>query len=174
VGGAGESVRAIAARTSAAPAAGRAYGEPLEHPLLKEALAERWGDDLSDQGAAGVPGRRGISAGQAEALRRAMTGGEPRADGGVFGGSSGTARRHVRPETTAQRCSPSGRVLRVRFPQGRTPPRSAARLTSRRGSALSPRPSIIGPLHNQPMGSNSLDALGPRCPAERLEICSPT
>src|SRR5438067_13266219 len=57
-----------------ARAAGRAYEPPLEHPLLKEALAETLGVILyQDQVLQVCQALAGFTAGQAEALRRAMS-----------------------------------------------------------------------------------------------------
>src|SRR6266850_202782 len=57
-----------------ARAAGRAYEPPLEHPLLKDALAETLGVILyQDQVLQVCQALAGFSAGQAEALRRAMS-----------------------------------------------------------------------------------------------------
>src|SRR3989441_556228 len=55
-------------------AAGRAYEPPLEHPLLKESLAETLGVILyQDQVLQVCQALAGFTAGQAEALRRAMS-----------------------------------------------------------------------------------------------------
>src|SRR6266849_1919684 len=57
-----------------AHAAGRAYQPPLEHPLLKDALAETLGVILyQDQVLQVCQALAGFTAGQAEALRRAMS-----------------------------------------------------------------------------------------------------
>src|SRR6266571_3020283 len=57
-----------------ARAAGRPYEPPLEHPLLKEALAETLGVILyQDQVLQVCQALAGFTAGQAEALRRAMS-----------------------------------------------------------------------------------------------------
>src|SRR2546430_5645090 len=57
-----------------AGAAGRPYEPPLEHPLLKEALAETLGVILyQDQVLQVCQALAGFTAGQAEALRRAMS-----------------------------------------------------------------------------------------------------
>src|SRR5438067_10890464 len=54
--------------------AGRAYEPPLEHPLLKEALTETLGVILyQDQVLQVCQALAGFTAGQAEALRRAMS-----------------------------------------------------------------------------------------------------
>src|SRR5256886_6790817 len=57
-----------------ARATGRPYEPPLEHPLLKEALAETLGVILyQDQVLQVCQALAGFTAGQAEALRRAMS-----------------------------------------------------------------------------------------------------
>src|SRR2546421_5568408 len=88
-----------------ARAAGRAYEPPLEHPLLKEALAETLGVILyQDQVLQVCQALAGFTAGQAEALRRAMS---RRRSRELMTGfweefKDGAAARGV-PEQTAQR-----------------------------------------------------------------------
>src|SRR5437764_9843609 len=88
-----------------ARAAGRAYEPPLEHPLLKEALDETLGVILyQDQVLQVCQALAGFTAGQAEALRRAMSRRRSREMMAEFWEEfrDGAAARGV-PETTAER-----------------------------------------------------------------------
>src|SRR6266702_1597262 len=88
-----------------ARAAGRPYEPPLEHPLLKEALAETLGVILyQDQVLQVCQALAGFTAGQAEALRRAMSRRRSRELMAGFWEEfrDGAAARGV-PEQTAQR-----------------------------------------------------------------------
>src|SRR2546426_1163537 len=74
VGGAGNPYRGRREDQRRARAAGRPYEPPLEHPLLKEALAETLGVILyQDQVLQVCQALAVFTAGQAEALRRAMS-----------------------------------------------------------------------------------------------------
>jgi error-prone DNA polymerase len=159
-----------------ARAAGRAYEPPLEHPLLKEALAETLGVILyQDQVLQVCQALAGFSAGQAEALRRAMSRRRSRELMTGFWEEfrDGAAARGV-PETTAQRVF----TQVVAFSEFGFPKSHAAAF-----GLLAYQSAWLRHYHaaeyycalfnNQPMGFYSLDALGRDAQRNGVEILLP-
>jgi error-prone DNA polymerase len=159
-----------------ARAAGRAYEPPLEHPLLKEALAETLGVILyQDQVLQVCQALAGFSAGQAEALRRAMSRRRSRELMAGFWEEfrDGAAARGV-PETTAQRVF----TQVVAFSEFGFPKSHAAAF-----GLLAYQSAWLRHYHaaeyycalfnNQPMGFYSLDALGRDAQRNGVEILLP-
>src|SRR6267154_2053349 len=159
-----------------ARAAGRAYEPPLEHPLLKEALAETLGVILyQDQVLQVCQALAGFSAGQAEALRRAMSRRRSRELMAGFWEEfrDGAAARGV-PETTAQRVF----TQVVAFSEFGFPKSHAAAfgLLAYQSAWLRhyhPAEYYCALFNNQPMGFYSLDALGRDAQRNGVEIRLP-
>jgi len=159
-----------------ARAAGRAYEPPLEHPLLKEALAETLGVILyQDQVLQVCQALAGFSAGQAEALRRAMSRRRSRELMAGFWEEfrDGAAARGV-PETTAQRVF----TQVVAFSEFGFPKSHAAAfgLLAYQSAWLRhyhPAEYYCALFNNQPMGFYSLDALGRDAQRNGVEILLP-
>jgi len=156
--------------------AGRAYEPPLDHPLLREALAETLGVILyQDQVLQVCQALAGFTAGQAEALRRAMSRRRSRELMAEFWEEfrDGAARRGV-PEATAERVF----TQVIAFSEFGFPKSHAAAFgllayqsawlrhyhTSEYYCAL---------FNNQPMGFYSLDALGRDAKRNDVEILLP-
>src|SRR5467141_3269957 len=146
-----------------ARAAGRAYEPPLEHPLLKEALAETLGVILyQDQVLQVCQALAGFTAGQAEALRRAMS---RRRSRELMAGfweefKDGAAARGV-PEQTAQRVF----TQVIAFSEFGFPKSHAAAfgLLAYQSAWLRHYHAVeyyVALFNNQPMGFYSIDALG--------------
>src|SRR5882672_149775 len=159
-----------------ARAAGRAYEPPLEHPLLKEALAETLGVILyQDQVLQVCQALAGFSAGQAEALRRAMSRRRSRELMAGFWEEfrDGAAARGV-PEMTAQRVF----TQVVAFSEFGFPKSHAAAfgLLAYQSAWLRhyhPAEYYCALFNNQPMGFYSLDALGRDAQRNGVEIRLP-
>ncbi len=159
-----------------ARAAGRAYEPPLEHPLLKDALAETLGVILyQDQVLHVCQALAGFSAGQAEALRRAMSRRRSRELMAGFWEEfrDGAAARGV-PEMTAQRVF----TQVVAFSEFGFPKSHAAAfgLLAYQSAWLRhyhPAEYYCALFNNQPMGFYSLDALGRDAQRNGVEIRLP-
>jgi len=146
-----------------ARAAGRAYEPPLDHPLLKEALAETLGVILyQDQVLQVCQALAGFTAGQAEALRRAMSRRRSRELMAGFWEEfrDGAAARGV-PNATAERVF----TQVIAFSEFGFPKSHAAAfgLLAYQSAWLRhyyPAEYYCALFNNQPMGFYSLDALG--------------
>src|SRR6266567_4191950 len=146
-----------------ARAAGRPYEPPLEHPLLKEALAETLGVILyQDQVLQVCQALAGFTAGQAEALRRAMS---RRRSRELMAGfweefKNGAAARGV-SEATAQRVFTQVIAFsEFGFPKSHAAAFGLLAYQSAWLRHYHPAEYYCALFNNQPMGFYSLDALG--------------
>ncbi|HXL34919.1 MAG TPA: error-prone DNA polymerase [Gemmatimonadales bacterium] len=159
-----------------ARAAGRAYEPPLDHPLLKEALAETLGVILyQDQVLQVCQALAGFSAGQAEALRRAMS---RRRSRELMAGfweefKDGAAARGV-PEATAQRVFTQVIAFsEFGFPKSHAAAFGLLAYQSAWLRHYHPAEYYCALFNNQPMGFYSLDALGRDAQRNGVEIRLP-
>src|SRR5882762_6842512 len=159
-----------------ARAAGRAYQPPLEHPLLKDALAETLGVILyQDQVLQVCQSLAGFTAGQAEALRRAMS---RRRSRELMAGfweefKDGAAARGV-PEATAQRVFTQVIAFsEFGFPKSHAAAFSLLAYQSAWLRHYHPAEYYCALFNNQPMGFYSLDALGRDAQRNGVEIRLP-
>jgi error-prone DNA polymerase len=159
-----------------ARAAGRAYEPPLEHPLLKEALAETLGVILfQDQVLQVCQALAGFTAGQAEALRRAMS---RRRSRELMAGfweefKDGAAARGV-PEATAQRVFTQVIAFsEFGFPKSHAAAFGLLAYQSAWLRHYHPAEYYCSLFNNQPMGFYSLDALGRDAQRNGVEIRLP-
>src|SRR5437762_4075886 len=146
-----------------ARAAGRSYEPPLEHPLLKEALTETLGVILyQDQVLQVCQALAGFTAGQAEALRRAMS---RRRSRELMAGfweefKDGAAARAV-PEQTAERVFTQVIAFsEFGFPKSHAAAFGLLAYQSAWLRHYHPAEYYCALFNNQPMGFYSLDALG--------------
>src|SRR5947207_389509 len=146
-----------------ARAAGRPYEPPLEHPLLKEALAETLGVILyQDQVLQVCQALAGFTAGQAEAPRRAMSRRRSRELKGGFWEEfrDCPAARGV-PEQTAQRVFTQVIAFsEFGFPKSHAAAFGRLACQSAWLRHYHPAEYYCALFNNQPMGFYSLDALG--------------
>src|SRR6266446_543615 len=159
-----------------ARAAGRAYQPPLEHPLLKDALAETLGVILyQDQVLQVCQALSGFTAGQAEALRRAMS---RRRSRELMAGfweefKHGAAARGV-PEATAQRVFTQVIAFsEFGFPKSHAAAFGLLAYQSAWLRHYHPAEYYCALFNNQPMGFYSLDALGRDAQRNGVEIRLP-
>jgi error-prone DNA polymerase len=159
-----------------ARAAGRAYEPPLEHPLLKEALAETLGVILyQDQVLQVCQALAGFTAGQAEALRRAMS---RRRSRELMAGfweefKDGAETRGV-PEATAQRVFTQVIAFsEFGFPKSHAAAFGLLAYQSAWLRHYHPAEYYCALFNNQPMGFYSLDALGRDAQRNGVEIRLP-
>jgi error-prone DNA polymerase len=159
-----------------ARAAGRAYEPPLEHPLLKEALAETLGVILfQDQVLQVCQALAGFTAGQAEALRRAMS---RRRSRELMAGfweefKDGAAARGV-SEATAQRVFTQVIAFsEFGFPKSHAAAFGLLAYQSAWLRHYHPAEYYCSLFNNQPMGFYSLDALGRDAQRNGVEIRLP-
>ena len=159
-----------------ARAAGRAYEPPLEHPLLKEALAETLGVILyQDQVLQVCQALAGFTAGQAEALRRAMSRRRSRELMAGFWEEfrDGAAARGV-PEATAQRVFTQVIAFsEFGFPKSHAAAFGLLAYQSAWLRHYHPAEYYCALFNNQPMGFYSLDALGRDAQRNGVEIRLP-
>jgi error-prone DNA polymerase len=159
-----------------ARAAGRAYQPPLEHPLLKEALAETLGVILyQDQVLQVCQALAGFTAGQAEALRRAMSRRRSRELMAGFWEEfrDGAAARGV-PEATAQRVFTQVIAFsEFGFPKSHAAAFGLLAYQSAWLRHYHPAEYYCALFNNQPMGFYSLDALGRDAQRNGVEIRLP-
>jgi error-prone DNA polymerase len=159
-----------------ARAAGRPYEPPLEHPLLKEALAETLGVILyQDQVLQVCQALAGFTAGQAEALRRAMSRRRSRELMAGFWEEfrDGAAARGV-PEGTAERVfSQVIAFSEFGFPKSHAAAFGLLAYQSAWLRHYHPAEYYTGLFNNQPMGFYSLDALGRDAGRNGVEIHLP-
>src|SRR5437667_9780299 len=143
--------------------AGRPYEPPLEHPLLKEVLAETLGVILyQDQVLQVCQALAGFTAGQAEALRRAMSRRRSRELMAGFWEEfrDGAAARAV-PEATAQRVFAQVIAFSVfGFPKSHAAAFGLLAYQSAWLRHYHPVEYYVALFNNQPMGFYSIDALG--------------
>ena len=146
-----------------ARAAGRTYKPPLDHPLLEEALAETLGVILyQDQVLQVCQALAGFTAGQAEALRRAMSRRRSREMMAEFWEEfrDGAAARGV-PETTAERVFTQVIAFsEFGFPKSHAAAFGLLAYQSAWLRHYHPAEYYCALFNNQPMGFYSLDALG--------------
>ena len=159
-----------------ARAAGRAYEPPLEHPLLKEALAETLGVILyQDQVLQVCQALAGFTAGQAEALRRAMS---RRRSRELMAGfweefKEGAAARGV-PEQTAERVFTQVIAFsEFGFPKSHAAAFGLLAYQSAWLRHYHPAEYYCALFNNQPMGFYSLDVLGRDAERNGVEIRLP-
>ncbi len=159
-----------------ARAAGRVYKPPLEHPLLKDALAETLGVILyQDQVLQVCQALAGFTAGQAEALRRAMS---RRRSRELMAGfweefKDGAAARGV-PEATAQRVFTQVIAFsEFGFPKSHAAAFGLLAYQSAWLRHYHPAEYYCALFNNQPMGFYSLDALGRDAQRNGVEIRLP-
>ncbi|PYO95915.1 MAG: error-prone DNA polymerase, partial [Gemmatimonadetes bacterium] len=159
-----------------ARAAGRAYEPPLEHPLLKEALAETLGVILyQDQVLQVCQALAGFTAGQAEALRRAMS---RRRSRELMAGfweefKDGAVARGV-PEQTAQRVFTQVIAFsEFGFPKSHAAAFGLLAYQSAWLRHYHPAEYYCALFNNQPMGFYSLDVLGRDAQHNGVEIRMP-
>ena len=159
-----------------ARAAGRAYEPPLDHPLLKEALAETLGVILyQDQVLQVCQALAGFTAGQAEALRRAMSRRRSRELMAGFWEEfrDGAAARGV-PEATAQRVFTQVIAFsEFGFPKSHAAAFGLLAYQSAWLRHYHPAEYYCSLFNNQPMGFYSLDALGRDAQRNGVEIRLP-
>ncbi len=159
-----------------ARAAGRVYQPPLEHPLLKDALAETLGVILyQDQVLQVCQALAGFTAGQAEALRRAMS---RRRSRELMAGfweefKDGAVARGV-PEATAQRVFTQVIAFsEFGFPKSHAAAFGLLAYQSAWLRHYHPAEYYCALFNNQPMGFYSLDALGRDAQRNGVEIRLP-
>src|SRR5205809_484086 len=159
-----------------ARAAGRPYEPPLEHPLLKEALAETLGVILyQDQVLQVCQALAGFTAGQAEALRRAMS---RRRSRELMAGfweefKDGAAARGV-PESVAQRVFTQVIAFsEFGFPKSHAAAFGLLAYQSAWLRHYHPTEYYCALFNNQPMGFYSLDVLGRDAQRNGIEIRLP-
>ncbi len=159
-----------------ARAAGRPYRPPVAHPLLQDVLAETLGVILyQDQVLQVCQAFAGFTAGQAEALRRAMS---RRRSRELMAGfweefKDGAAARGV-SETTAQEVF--GQVIAFSefgFPKSHAAAFGLLAYQSAWLRHYHPVEYYVGLFNNQPMGFYSLDALGRDAARHGIEIRLP-
>src|SRR6266571_213797 len=159
-----------------ARAAGRPYEPPLEHPLLKEALAETLGVILyQDQVLQVCQALAGFTAGQAEALRRAMSRRRSRELMAGFWEEfrDGAAARGV-PEQTAERVFTQVIAFsEFGFPKSHAAAFGLLAYQSAWLRHYHPAEYYCALFNNQPMGFYSLDVLGRDAKRNDVEIRLP-
>src|SRR5437773_1040971 len=159
-----------------ARASGRPYEPPLEHPLLKEALAETLGVILyQDQVLQVCQALAGFTAGQAEALRRAMSRRRSRELMAGFWEEfrDGAAARAV-PEQTAERVFTQVIAFsEFGFPKSHAAAFGLLAYQSAWLRHYHPAEYYCALFNNQPMGFYSLDALGRDAKRNEVEIRLP-
>lgn len=159
-----------------AHAAGRTYEPPLDHPLLREALAETLGVILyQDQVLQVCQALAGFTAGQAEALRRAMSRRRSRELMTEFWEEfkDGAAARGV-PEATAERVFTQVIAFsEFGFPKSHAAAFGLLAYQSAWLRHYHPAEYYCALFNNQPMGFYSLDALGRDANRNDVEIRLP-
>jgi len=159
-----------------AHAAGRPYQPPLDHPRLGEALAETLGVILyQDQVLQVCQALAGFTAGQAEALRRAMSRRRSRELMAEFWEEfrDGAATRGV-PEATAERVFTQVIAFsEFGFPKSHAAAFGLLAYQSAWLRHYHPSEYYCALFNNQPMGFYSLDALGRDAKRNDVEILLP-
>jgi error-prone DNA polymerase len=156
--------------------AGRRYAPPLDHPLLKDALAETLGVILyQDQVLQVCQALAGFTAGQAEALRRAMSRRRSRELMSGFWDEfkSGATARGV-PERTAERVFTQVIAFsEFGFPKSHAAAFGLLAYQSAWLRHYHPAEYYCALFNNQPMGFYSLDVLGRDAMHNGVEIRLP-
>ncbi|PYP60439.1 MAG: error-prone DNA polymerase [Gemmatimonadetes bacterium] len=156
--------------------AGRAYEPPLDHPLLREALAETLGVILyQDQVLQVCQALAGFTAGQAEALRRAMSRRRSRELMAEFWEEfqDGATARGV-PQATAERVFTQVIAFsEFGFPKSHAAAFGLLAYQSAWLRHYHPAEYYCALFNNQPMGFYSLDALGRDARRNGVEIQLP-
>src|SRR5881296_848381 len=156
--------------------AGRPYEPPVDHPLLREALAETLGVILyQDQVLQVCQALAGFTAGQAEALRRAMSRRRSRELMAGFWEEfrDGAAARGV-PEQTAQRVFTQVIAFsEFGFPKSHAAAFGLLAFQSAWLRHYHPAEYYCALFNNQPMGFYSLDVLGRDAERNGVEIRLP-
>ena len=156
--------------------AGRPYEPPLDHPLLKDALAETLGVILyQDQVLQVCQALAGFTAGQAEALRRAMSRRRSRElmEGFWEEFKNGAAARGV-PERTAERVFTQVIAFsEFGFPKSHAAAFGLLAYQSAWLRHYHPAEYYCALFNNQPMGFYSLDVLGRDAKHNRVDIRLP-
>ena len=159
-----------------AHAAGRPYEPPVDHPLLRDCLSETLGVILyQDQVLQVCQALAGFTAGQAEALRRAMSRRRSRELMGGFWEEfrAGATARGV-PEATAEKVF--AQVIAFSefgFPKSHAAAFGLLAYQSAWLRHYHPVEYYVGLFNNQPMGFYSLDALGRDAQRNGIEIRLP-
>jgi len=159
-----------------AHAAGRAYEPPVDHPLLRDCLSETLGVILyQDQVLQVCQALAGFTAGQAEALRRAMSRRRSRELMGGFWEEfrAGATGRGV-PEATAEKVF--AQVIAFSefgFPKSHAAAFGLLAYQSAWLRHYHPVEYYVGLFNNQPMGFYSIDALGRDAQRNGIEIRLP-
>src|SRR5881398_3587418 len=159
-----------------ARAAGRTYKPPLDHPLLEEALAETLGVILyQDQVLQVCQALAGFTAGQAEALRRAMSRRRSRElMAGFWEEFRDDAAARGVPETTAERVFTQVIAFsEFGFPKSHAAAFGLLAYQSAWLRHYHPAEYYCALFNNQPMGFYSLDALGRDAQRNGVEIRLP-
>jgi error-prone DNA polymerase len=146
-----------------AQAAGRRYRPPVAHPLLREALEETLGVILyQDQVLQVCQALAGFTAGQAEALRRAMSRRRSRELMGTFWEDfrAGALARGVPERTAEQVFAQVIAFSEFGFPKSHAAAFGLLAYQSAWLRHYHPVEYYVGLFNNQPMGFYSLDALG--------------
>ena len=146
-----------------ARAAGRPYRPPVAHPLLREALEETLGVILyQDQVLQVCQALAGFTAGQAEALRRAMSRRRSRELMGTFWEDFrvGALARGVPERTAEQVFTQVIAFSEFGFPKSHAAAFGLLAYQSAWLRHYHPVEYYVGLFNNQPMGFYSLDALG--------------
>jgi error-prone DNA polymerase len=144
-------------------AAGRRYQPPVAHPLLREALDETLGVILyQDQVLQVCQALAGFTAGQAEALRRAMSRRRSRELMGAFWEDfrTGALARGVPERTAEQVFTQVIAFSEFGFPKSHAAAFGLLAYQSAWLRHYHPVEYYVGLFNNQPMGFYSLDALG--------------
>jgi len=155
---------------------GRRYDPPLDHPLLKECLGETLGVILyQDQVLQVCQALAGFTAGQAEALRRAMSRRRSRElmEGFWEEFKDGAAKRGVSEATAKHVFAQVAAFSEFGFPKSHA---AAFGLLAYQSAWLRhyyPVEYYTGLFNNQPMGFYSLDALGRDAGRHGIEIRLP-
>ncbi len=159
-----------------ARATGRPYQPPLEHPLLKEALAETLGVILyQDQVLQVCQALAGFTAGQAEALRRAMSRRRSRELMAGFWEEfrDGAAARGVPEQTAARVFTQVIAFSEFGFPKSHAAAFGLLAYQSAWLRHYHPAEYYCALFNNQPMGFYSLDVLGRDAERNGVEIRLP-
>jgi len=160
----------------AARAKGLPYEPPLDHPLLKEALTETLGVILyQDQVLQVCQALAGFTAGQAEALRRAMSRRRSRELMGGFWEEfrAGAMARGVSEKTAERVFAQVIAFSEFGFPKSHAAAFGLLAYQSAWLRHYHPVEYYVGLFNNQPMGFYSLDFLGRDAKRNRVDIRLP-
>ncbi|MEX2156622.1 MAG: error-prone DNA polymerase [Gemmatimonadales bacterium] len=159
-----------------AHAAGRPYEPPVDHPLLRDCLSETLGVILyQDQVLQVCQALAGFTAGQAEALRRAMSRRRSRELMGGFWEEfrTGTMARGVLEATAEKVFAQVIAFSEFGFPKSHAAAFGLLAYQSAWLRHYHPVEFYVGLFNNQPMGFYSIDALGRDAQRNGIEIRLP-